>query len=316
MLPSAVTSLLKGNLGSLDKSALLCQARTCWRVRSPGEVIIEFGFRSGRVMPIDWERFIIEKPSIFAHFMVDRLVEDKSLIEFCGNPTNSELIVENLVSSGVLMEHVAEWGAFFDAPYPFAPALRQIAIENADREIVRRRYVGRVIKFRLALPAEAGLLPHILGAMLDAFDMPLPYRFESENLQPPRPQLSKWVGGYIPEQQSLQAIWEHDSVSKRTRAAALVLYMLHSESSHGDRLRLLFELYDDSNAPWLLPGIGYAIFDRIACGETAAVEGFGSLLERSAQNLFGRAALDPVLQAWREVPGSPVTSCGQKQLWQ
>jgi hypothetical protein len=265
-------------------------------------------------MPIDWARLIIEKPFFFAHFLV-RFAEYESFIEFCGNPKNSDLIVENLLSSGALMRHVSNWGAFFDARHPFAPALRQGAIAKANRQVVRRPYVEHVIPFKLALVAEAGLLPHILGAMLDAQDM-RPYRFEGDNRRPPRARLSNWIADYVPEEQSLRAIWEDASVSKRNRAAALVLDMLRPVSSHGDRLRLLLELYDDSDAAWLLPGIGYALFDRIARGETAVVEGFGSLLERSAQNLFGRAALDPVLDAWREAPGSPVTSAGQQQLWQ
>ena len=192
--------------------------------------------------------------------------------------------------------------------------LRESAIPKSSKAVVRQRFVRQLYTFKLALPSEAELLPHILGAMLDAMDGPQ-HRIMRTNRNASRSQLCEWALEYVPEKMLLRTIWMDDKISKRARAAALVLYLLHPAADDTVELRIFFNLYEDSDASWLLPGIGYALFDRIARRERIALETFGVLLQRSANNFFGRSALDPVLQAWREMPGSPVTKFGQRELW-
>ena len=91
--------------------------------------------------------------------------------------------------------------------------------------------------------------------------------------------------------------------------------MLHPKGDDTAELKLLTELYQDSEGAWLLAGIGYARFDRVFRRDATAVETLGLLLQRSANNFFARSSLDPVLQAWREMPGSPVAKSGQRELW-
>jgi hypothetical protein len=260
----------------------------------------------------DWHKMLHDHPDVLMYYL-SHAIDNENFYKFIEKRNIVEVI--NVFKKGnILIKDASNWGRYFKSGRMLAETLRAAALEEAFKPVYRSQYSISISPFRLNLPAEADLLPHILGVLLDAHQDG-GSAIRPRRREPPRFQLAEALVNYVPDSKSLRPIWSAPSFPRRTRAAALVLHLMHPKGASNNNLKLLAELYDDEDAHWLLPGIGYALFDRIGNGDDHAIECLGNLLERSATNYFARATLDPVLQALSEVPGSPVTKLGRRSLW-
>jgi hypothetical protein len=319
MLPSSITCFLRSNIQLYDAMPI----ESCGDLIDdfkPGYIKILMMSRSNNYdssSPVDWRKLVAEKPHFFSYILMSNLSETerpiaKESLDFIGDGDNLEYVAKVFSASNVIMDQVSEWGVLFNPSLPFSGELRRTALEDARSPVLYDRYVERISTFEVDLPKEAPFLPHILGVMMEALDVS--NRYDTDTRLLPRLQISEWISQYVPDRRLLKQIWNSESFSREIRAASLVLFLLHTESSQEDMLDELYDLYDDEFSSWLLPGIGYVLFDKIALGNKNSVERFGAILEKSTHNFFGRAALDKVLQAWREATGSPVKNSAE-YIW-
>lgn len=221
-----------------------------------------------------------------------------------------ELVAERLASARWIWSSASSWGTYFSSPYESGPALRAALLRHASHPVLLPEYLHNLYPFTLNLPCEAPLLPHIIGAIVSAAGGP------GNDLGGMRTRASGSLAKFIPDFAALQAVLEDPSHPRRIRAAALIAHLLNSKRPPGaKRMKELLELYEDSEAHWILPAAGLVLLDAIKTQEVAAKETFGALLQESLANYEGRAAAEPALRAWRESPGAPIHTRGSADDW-
>lgn len=314
LLPPAATAFLCENLACLDRKSIV-GCSDLLEKENPGWRRLYFRTTKRRGDVPNWELMVADDPLLFLHLLMHDSEENNGLVDFAMNYQHADGIYESIYASGRLLDLAHKWGFIFDPRFPFASKLRKAAVEEADRPVVSKQYIRSIATFTLDLPNESSFLPHILGAMLGTVHTPHRY-LNKVDRNSYRARLSEWAQEYVAQTRLLRDIFGDDTAQRRTRAAALAVYMLHSKVRDNDGLKLILDLYDESDAVWLLPAIGYGLFDRLINRESLAIDVFGTLLERSAHNFFARSALDPLILAWQETPGFPVTKSDQPELWQ
>jgi len=259
-----------------------------------------------------WMGACVKYPNLIWHIIQDDSDSADGVTNFFLDPVNSAAILHN-IKQGNLFDRVYQWGKYLNEKFPFAELLREYLIEESVRPVSRNAYYFQgVSAFQLRFPDEAVLLPHILGFVLDCVDGP--YRFAEDRVSKGPALIGILITDFIVDASQLPPIFRDCSRSVDERGAALCAFVLHPRGDLSD-IRLAYDLYSDGNAAWFVPAIGHALVEAISTRDHDACELFGWLLGESAGHHFSRGSIRGVLDALREVPGSPVTTDGRTSLW-
>lgn len=135
----------------------------------------------------------------------------------------------------------------------------------------------------------------------------------------PRSEIARSVAAYAPSYGTLREISENRSFSNRTRAAAIILAGLHTESiAHSAPLpqkNVLVELYDPTEGQWFLPAVALLLNEAIVAGQQDALATMGALLDAANTDFYGRYAINSAIDDWREIARAPVGQSGVPGLW-
>ncbi|TCQ07688.1 hypothetical protein C8J34_104149 [Rhizobium sp. PP-F2F-G36] len=226
---------------------------------------------------------------------------------FLEDASNANLL-ERGIRASAAVDILNTWSLVSELQYEKQKWL-DLVLALAVGPVVRKRYRRSLVPLKISLPTESVLLPHIVGALVDAVETEVrrPYQLRENN----RSDLVTWTGHFIDRPVALKKIAFSTSVANHIRVAAFVLYHLHPKITVRESPDFLNELYDSNASTWMLPGIAMALFDDILKREPQAFSQFALLLERSTSDYFGRASLQSAFKAWREASFSPVTTAGK-----
>jgi len=308
LLPSPIQGFLNSKIKDLDEKESVT-SEDIFEHYYPGRerYIISFGHSE----KIDLNGVFMNQQEMLFVILDDNNFK-KEIDEFIIDKSKLELIQNEAIRMGA--DDISySWSVLLKHENIFVDSVRKSLLSAAKSSVKRHPYKNIVRTFPVKLPEESALLPHLVGAMIDALE-----RGETglpQVKQNTRANLAEWSAEFVVRPGVLKKIWSKTDETPQVRLAAFILHALHSQSEPFDNLQPFLSLYDDSCAEWALPGIAYALFDRILENETEALTMFSTCLEKSTNNFFGRAALEPVFKAWREASGSPVTSSKELTAW-
>jgi hypothetical protein len=106
--------------------------------------------------------------------------------------------------------------------------------------------------------------------------------------------------------------------SRRTRAAALALYLLASEGGGEIRkgyVRRSPDCFDDADAIWMARALAVALTPLVVAGDVDAEIAIDRLLARIRHNFTARVEIEAAVSTWREAARAPVLSMTTQNLW-
>ncbi|WHO75149.1 NACHT domain-containing NTPase [Rhizobium sp. BT03] len=245
-----------------------------------------------------------EFPTLFFHLFNDEDYKD-SFLKFSNHEAFPPALTKSITASAS-HDVIYTWRCLKAHPALNTTENCNLILTTACGPVIRHKYRNSLRPIKINLPAETVLLPHVVGMMMDAIETENKpaYLIKEHN----RLSLHTWTEQFAPSASDLKKVFSDHKRPAHIRFAALALYHFHPKRDTMDNYELFVQLYDPAHSTWMLPAIAYALFDQIQRKDAKAISAFGTLLERSADDYFGRAALASPFKAWIESSGSPVTS--------
>jgi hypothetical protein len=255
---------------------------------------------------IDWKKMAREE----SWWVLYLLCQDREDVQDgFKKAENRELLIDSLLKDTSMLEFIRGWGALFNDLELLGPQLRHVALVNSAAPVQFHTF-GGIIKwqaFRLRLPEEAAMLPHLLGMFINLTSTVGQYgRAKHEN--PQFGNISNLIASYGVTSEMLLRVGGNHNNEKRVRAAAIAMSFLLGDATAGEipsKLTLV-DLYEESEGHWFLPAAALILSDGIGAENRDALETMGALLERGKNDFDGRLAINKAIRDWREISGSPV----------
>ncbi|RWQ20553.1 hypothetical protein [Mesorhizobium sp.] len=270
--------------------------------------------RGSRRPDVDWEPFILNEPTYALHLIGTGEDDSEKLRALARRPD----IITKLVS-GIRNQWVFRWmlldiGSFTENYPDLSKALVEAMIIRSSGPVIYGTFGFTINPFRMNLPKDAALLPHIVASCLDSMGHQQ-ITFRREHL-PQRQQASQWAGKYAPRIDDLIQVHTDGGQPKRVRTAARLLMCLHPDFEGSlPPLDEIVSMYDVAESHWYLRGISLVLTDSIKRSDLAAWKAMSKLLEIARSDYQGRGALTTFIRDWRELALAPVTQSNNPQLW-
>jgi hypothetical protein len=287
---------------------------TTWlRKQSPGAAA-QLSIKKKPEKNEDWVGFLTRAPGL-AVFLLDEegIKRWDNLRKFVRTPDGAALFVKVLLDHPELLaENSASWGAWLKEPT--LGALVRPALLQCPDIPVARYHRSEVTDFELDLPAEAGLLPHIVSLCVDSARRQISAEGTQLSITG---RFGVSLMNFIPALDALESINYGSVHIKRVRAAVAVIRLAHPKSSTLVRptVNELKELYDESEGFWFLPALGLSLTDQIYKEDPVAIGIMSALMEASRVDYRTRKSLDWIIQNWREMARSPVQDAVVQGIW-
>jgi hypothetical protein len=272
--------------------------------------------------PEEWIEFI-EKYTWIAMNYVAELpfgrMPGSQIPTYLDTPEGVSRLVSACLRKPYLLRAFPElWGKLLFSSQHSAEKLRSAICLASTGPIFAKGYAVTVHPFELRLPAEADLLPHILDASIEqSFEW---YHTLDEDVRHVRGRqaMEQSVSRFLPDPALLQTIINEGGLKSIVRAAAAMLYLLHTKRNRALQPTCeaaLVKLYSVDMGSWYLRAAATALEEPIFEGDVGALSAIGGLLQAGRTDFEGRLALDPVLNRWRQRSTAPVHSASSFELW-
>ena len=224
------------------------------------------------------------------------------------------ILIDKIIEiPSILLPYVYIWGYLLKiAPY------REVELRRVYRDVscspvsTQMDYPQAVFyPFRLKLPGDSALLPHILSSLLSLSQH---YYQKREDI---KITITKNITEIIDDVSILENIITDSQFNSDIKAASLFLLILH----HSGQNRL--DKYQSKIIQFYYPGIGSWYFNAISVIFTLSTTEkdantqrfFGNLLYALRKDHKGRRELNNLISTWRENSYSPIQNAGVLQQW-
>jgi hypothetical protein len=245
-----------------------------------------------------------------------RITGSELIVRGVSEPRIQRLLIKRLETGVQLAQFAWDWGSLFALPGELGESIREAALSSADAPVGSNRMTERIKPFRLKLPREANLLPHLVGALARGERAFLSGEVKI-GLRPPA-ECSQLVGAYSANPSAFADVAKDGRVCKRARAAGMVLSYLHPETMKAKRLPAaeeIIEHYERANSGWYLPAIAVLFSDAVAADNVEALDTIGRVIEAATGDYNGRSAMESAIKGWRELARAPVQRLACPKLW-
>jgi len=186
-------------------------------------------------------------------------------------------------------------------------------ITSSNRVPDKSRHLSVFHSFKLNLPLEAPLLPHLINALLTSHRR---YHHEIEDggeLEYINEQVIKMVDDVIP----LRDLAYDCNQEQVTRAAAVLALLLHPDEPKklGDMKHLLVQFYNPEVGSWYVNAITFCLRLLTEENNPDAKWIVSSLLEASRIDYEARQHIQSLLAFWRESSYAPVQEADVQEKW-
>jgi hypothetical protein len=263
--------------------------------------------------------FFREFPSVAIHLSSfdDRHMTVKQLCEFIATADGAACLIEAAQRCpSIVVRNPNGWARWIDLPN-VGEAIRCAILASASAEVSGFYSEGGIRSFRLRLPEEAPLLPHILNFLVRAVTS-----FDRDNEPTSGFSVANRIGEeaekFIPNGDDLKTLLDDDTLPKRVRAAAMALCLVHPHRKSDATLpsvRDLLDLYEEKNGEWYMRALMAAMSDGIRDKKPLVIVTVSTLLDAIRTDYRTRNALDSTLAGWREIARAPVTGDRSNEIW-
>lgn len=264
----------------------------------------------------DWNALIEEMPLLAFSLLSDRPRRFHSAsFKSIENATRRTFVEAIELNRDALMKNTRRWGYIFNLPDGLGSSLRGAALRLAEGPvIVHSRYWGEVNPFEIELDKETEFLPHIISGLIYYQNEHPGYLRTTHTI---RQSMEGLVKEYVDKANVLLKISFDHGRSKRTRAAAVLLYLRHPQSvaqSRNECMKMLPDLFEPTESEWFLPAAA-SIMTVDLLESKGGLETIVELIGEADATLAGREGMEPFFRTWREHAKAPVHRLANKDLW-
>ncbi|HYG89757.1 MAG TPA: hypothetical protein VD978_26275 [Azospirillum sp.] len=227
----------------------------------------------------------------------------------------------------VLFSVVHLWGKVFLLPNGAGDAIRAEVAKITNFPVMRDRYARSISHFRISLPEESSMLPHILMEVIHSVSRTNSHirRKKSINVKErlderlTRKQLlGQTISKFVEHSSQLLSVAKDTSCGADVRGAASAMYLLHPDSNasgRADVIDTVNKIYDTGVSSWFPYAVAEALHEGIASDEQESINAIGILMQKSRWNFSSRLMMDGKISEWREISRAPVQRHHDPDLW-
>jgi hypothetical protein len=228
----------------------------------------------------------------------------------------ADLLINALIQRPeVLRQDAGQWGRLLETAPSHSNDLRRAFQSAAQMQVGDTKYwQSEFHPFKLVLPDEAMLLPHLLHALV------LHLGPEGHDERGPGDRLAeahKLVGHLADNVELLLDISRDMKLPLPSRAAATFLSLLHPNNGQKPKIEpdAIVNCYDKEISSWYFRAFTLCLTFLSSEQESVARETVGRLLEKTRADYEARQALRPLFRLWRETSLAPVQTTGVTEKW-
>jgi hypothetical protein len=270
--------------------------------------------KGGRYTIPQWERLVSHAPSRAIESLYSPF--SKQLLSRLKDREKEEglnILIDKLVEyPTILREYSYCWGDMLSEAPARESDLRNAFFAASSGPVKSRRSLGRRHSFKLNLPSEASLLPHLIRPIIQS-NTGAWVKLENQELK----EWEQIVKEFVSDNRMLEQIINDCEQPSSHRAAALLMSLLHPDGDRdlGNKKQMLIEFYSPDIATWYLNGVETCLRLLATERDPAARAIVGGLLDAARTDYEGRNELQEVLKSWRETSYAPVQSAGVLEKW-
>ena len=226
------------------------------------------------------------------------------------------IIVDKAIKNpGVLRNNPSLWGHLLSESPEHENELRNAFLIASKKTVTDRLPLGisNFYEFKLNLPSEVSLLPHLVNALLNS-NRGYYHNVEEDKMLT---FLSRKIFRMVDDTMYLREIIYDLSQPQAIRASGVIAFLLHPNGSKelGDIKQQLVEFYTSKIGDWYIRGIAICL-RLLATEEDPDTKWIvNSLLEATRADYEARQCLHGLLNLWRESSHSPIQKAGVLEKW-
>lgn len=223
-----------------------------------------------------------------------------------------KILIDKIIETpSILLPCVDIWGYLLKIAPSRGVELRRIYRDVSYSPVMNYHPQRDFYPFRLKLPEESALLPHILSSLLSS------NRHHYQKRENIKITITKNITEIIDDVSILENIITDSQFNSDIKAASLFLLILHPSGEN----RL--DKYQSKIIQFYYPGIGSWYFNAISVIFTLSTTEkdantqrfFGNLLYALRKDHKGRRELNNLISTWRENSYSPIQNAGVLHQW-
>lgn len=264
-----------------------------------------------------WGEFINNLPRIALHILPEsfwvNFTQAKTIPEIIRDEEAIKILIDKILEiPSILLPYVYIWGYLLKISPSREVELRRVYRDVSYSPVSTMNYPqADFYPFRLKLPEDSALLPHILSSLLSSS------RDHYQKREDIKRTITKKITEIIDDVSILENIITDSQFNSDIKAASLFLLILYPSGQN----RL--DKYQSKIIQFYYPGIGSWYFNAISVIFTlsttekdANTQRFlGNLLYELRKDHKGRRELNNLISTWRENSYSPIQNAGVLQQW-
>lgn len=269
----------------------------------------------------DWEATVNDLPEIAL-----RLFERRFFFErgnkggYLDQPESAYILARKLLEDPApLLTSPGSWGRFIGLCPDLAENFRAVILELCAASEPVGAPLGTFQPFRIRLPSEAPLLPHVLNRLAAEFSSYLDQDWEMLNARMRDPDSLATKTAKCCDAKELFELVQREDSSAALRAAAAMMLLLHPDGDLFDRelcRERLVQCYHSGIGGWYLRGVGVCLQASLAANDLHSCSTMERLLQKASTDYEGRMALDPLLEASRQTSTAPFQRSKASGAWE
>ena len=243
------------------------------------------------------------------------LLDEGSVMQIENSPEMLNIIVDKAIKNPrVLRNYPSLWGHLLRVSPEHENELRNALLIASKKTVTDwlRRGISNFYEFKLNLPSEVSLLPHLVNALLS--NSGYYHNIEDDKMLD---FLSRKISGMVDDTMYLREIIYDLSQPQAIRASGVIAFLLHPTGSKdlGNIKQQLVEFYTSKIGDWYIRSIAICLRLLATEEDSNAKWIVNSLLEATRADYEARQCLDGLLNLWRESSHSPIQKAGVLDKW-
>lgn len=267
-----------------------------------------------KMSPDLWKKLVEDYPHIAIYFW-----EEEEIVNVDIKNSNNQEILKIMIDKftekpKILLRYPAVWGRFIkEAPEREQDLRSSLLVASAECVSEDAASLFNFSPFKLNLPLEAPLLPHIVNYLLVRSRRISHVREGKEELEFLKTNLSK----VIDDISYLSQICNNLSLNQNIRAAATISLLLHPDGTRdfASLKQQLVEFYNPEVGLWYVRAITTCLCLLTTEQDAAAKWIASKLLDAARGDYEGRQYIQRLLTLWRESSYTPIQKAGVQERW-
>ncbi|EKU96872.1 hypothetical protein Lepto7375DRAFT_0792 [Leptolyngbya sp. PCC 7375] len=228
-------------------------------------------------------------------------------------PLFDELVQKVIEKPKILSSFPSSWGNFLKEAPDRETDLRTAFLKASANKVSDQGSVGGIEPFRINLPKEAPLLPHILNTFLS-------YRIKAprnREIDKELAYIQKTITAFCPNCSELENIFKDTNITPGIQAAAAMALLLHPDSNRSlnNLKQPIVDFFKEDLGSWYTNVVISCLRFLSTEEDKNACWIMNHVLDNYRDNYDQRRCIQELLSHWREISYAPIQKAKVQNKW-